>query len=29
VVTSAETVVFQLLGNADHEAFREVSKLLR
>lgn len=29
VVTSAETVVFQLLGSADHEAFREVSKLLR
>lgn len=29
VVTSAETVVFQLLGTADHQAFREVSKLLR
>lgn len=29
VVASTETVVFQLLGSADHEAFREVSKLLR
>jgi nicotinamidase-related amidase len=29
VVTSTETVVFQLLGTADREAFREISKLLR
>jgi nicotinamidase-related amidase len=29
VVTSTETVVFQLLGNADNDAFRELSKLLR
>jgi nicotinamidase-related amidase len=29
VVTSTETVVFQLLGSADNEAFRELSKLLR
>jgi hypothetical protein len=29
VITSTETVVFQLLGSADHEAFREISKLLR
>ena len=29
VVTSTETVVFQLLGRSDTEAFREVSKLLR
>ncbi len=28
-VTSTETVVFQLLGTADTDAFREVSKLLR
>ena len=28
-LTSTETVVFQLLGSSDHEAFREVSKLLR
>ena len=29
IVTSTETVVFQLLGNADTDAFREISKLLR
>jgi nicotinamidase-related amidase len=29
VVTSTETVVFQLLGKADSDAFRELSKLLR
>ena len=29
VVTATETVVFQLLGRADTEAFRELSKLLR
>lgn len=29
LITSTETVVFQLLGSADHEAFREISKLLR
>jgi nicotinamidase-related amidase len=29
VVTSTETLVFQLLGSADHEAFRDLSKLLR
>jgi nicotinamidase-related amidase len=29
VITSTETVVFQLLGGADTEAFREISKLLR
>jgi nicotinamidase-related amidase len=29
VVTSTETVVFQWLGRADTEAFREISKLLR
>lgn len=29
IVTSTETVVFQLLGRADTEAFREVAKLLR
>lgn len=29
VITSTETVVFQLLGRADADAFREVSKLLR
>jgi nicotinamidase-related amidase len=29
VVTSTETVVFQLLGGSDTEAFREISKLLR
>jgi len=29
IVTSTETVVFQLLGSADTEAFREISKLLR
>jgi len=29
VVTSTETVVFQLLGRSDTDAFREVSKLLR
>jgi nicotinamidase-related amidase len=29
VITSTETVVFQLLGSSDGEAFREISKLLR
>ena len=29
VVTATETVVFQLLGGADTDAFRELSKLLR
>jgi nicotinamidase-related amidase len=29
VVTSTETVVFQLLGSADAEAFRDISKLIR
>ena len=29
VITSTETVVFQLLGSSDAEAFREISKLLR
>jgi nicotinamidase-related amidase len=29
VITSTETVVFQLLGSADTDAFRELSKLLR
>jgi nicotinamidase-related amidase len=29
IVTSTETVVFQLLGRSDTEAFREVAKLLR
>jgi nicotinamidase-related amidase len=29
VITSTETVVYQLLGSSDTEAFREVSKLLR
>jgi nicotinamidase-related amidase len=29
VVTATETVVFQLLGSADSDAFRELSKLLR
>lgn len=29
VVTSTETVVFQLLGGSDREAFREISKLLK
>ena len=29
VVTSTETVVFQWLGRADSDAFRELSKLLR
>jgi nicotinamidase-related amidase len=29
VVTATETVVFQLLGRADSDAFRELSKLLR
>lgn len=29
IITSTETVVFQLLGRADHDAFRELSKLLR
>ena len=29
VITSTETIVFQLLGGADSDAFRELSKLLR
>jgi nicotinamidase-related amidase len=29
VVSSTETIVFRLLGRADTEAFREISKLLR
>jgi nicotinamidase-related amidase len=29
VITGTETVVFQLLGRADTDAFRELSKLLR
>ena len=29
VVTATETVVFQLLGRADTDAFREIAKLLR
>jgi nicotinamidase-related amidase len=29
VITSTETVVFRLLGSADNDAFRELSKLLR
>jgi nicotinamidase-related amidase len=29
VITATETVVFQLLGGADSDAFRELSKLLR
>lgn len=29
VVTAMETLVFQLLGRADTDAFREISKLLR
>lgn len=29
VITATETVVFQLLGHADTDAFRELSKLLR
>jgi nicotinamidase-related amidase len=29
VVTATETVVFQLLGRADTDDFRELSKLLR
>jgi nicotinamidase-related amidase len=29
IITSTETVVFQLLGRADTDAFRELSKLLR
>jgi len=29
VITSTETIVFQLLGRADTDAFRELSKLLR
>jgi nicotinamidase-related amidase len=29
VITSTETVVFQLLGSADTPAFREISKLLK
>ena len=28
-ITATETVVFQLLGRADNDAFRELSKLLR
>ena len=29
VITSTETVVFRLLGSADSDAFRELSKMLR
>jgi len=29
VVTATETVVFQLLGSADTDAFREIAKLLK
>ena len=29
VITATETVVFQLIGSADSDAFRELSKLLR
>lgn len=29
VISATETVVFQLLGRADSDAFRELSKLLR
>ena len=29
VITSTETIVFQLLGRSDTDAFREVSKLIR
>jgi len=29
VVTATETVVFQLLGRADTDAFREIAKLLK
>jgi hypothetical protein len=29
VITSTETVVFQLLGDSEGDAFREISKLLR
>ena len=29
VITATETVVFQLLGRADSDAFRELSKLIR
>jgi hypothetical protein len=29
MVTSTETVVFQWMGGADSDAFRELSKLLR
>jgi len=29
VITSTETVVFQLLGSSDTDAFREISKLLK
>lgn len=29
VITSTETVVFQMLGGADNDAFRELSKLLK
>lgn len=29
IITATETVVFQLLGSADSDAFRELSKLLR
>lgn len=29
IVTSTETVVFQLLGSSDSDAFRELSKLIR
>ena len=29
VVSATETIVFQWLGSSDHEAFREVSALLK
>jgi hypothetical protein len=29
VITSTETIVFQLLGRSDTDAFGEVSKLIR
>src|SRR5919108_1276474 len=29
VITSTETIVFQLLGRSDTDAFREISKLIR
>lgn len=29
VITNTESVVFEWLGNANHEAFRAISKLIR